>query len=223
MLKSDKLRWGSLAQFFHWTIVALIIVQGAVGLIMVELPRKPNIIPIYSLHKSIGMTVLLLAVLRLAWRALDAHPADPDGMPRAQVIAARAGHALLYILLFLVPLSGWWYDSVSGLRPLYWFNLFEIPRMVAPDPALKELARGRHELLFWALVVVAVGHAAMALIHHFVKRDGTLARMLPARHALASAPAAAISPAPPVEENADVETNSAAVRPADPASRGRGA
>jgi cytochrome b561 len=203
-LKCDAQHWGSLAKFFHWTIVLLILVQGTVGLIMVELPKKPNIIPIYSFHKSVGITILALAVLRLIWRAVDPRPAEPPGQPRWQTIAARAGHALLYALLFLVPLSGLWFDSVSALRPLYWFGLIEVPHPWAPDPALKELARDRHEFLFWVLVVVAAGHAAMALVHQFVKHDGTLARMLPGRRALASAATPTISQTPtPTPENSD--------------------
>ena len=194
-LKSDLQRWGSLAKFFHWAVVLLIIVQGTVGLIMVGLPKKPNIIPVYTFHKSVGLTILALALLRLAWRVFDRRPAEPAGIPRWQVFGARAGHALLYLLLFLVPLSGWWFDSVSSLRPLYWFGLVHVPPLGGPDPSipgLKEMARDRHEWLFWILVAVAVGHAAMALIHQFINRDGTLARMLPQRRGLASATTVAI-------------------------------
>lgn len=197
-LKSDAQRWGSLAKFFHWTIVLLIILQGTVGLIMVELPKKPNIIPVYTFHKSVGLTILALAVLRLVWRLFDRRPQDPPRMPRWQVLGARAGHALLYLLLFLVPLSGWRFDSVSELRPLYWFGLIHIPSLGGPDPSipgLKQIARDRHEWLFWILVAVAAGHAAMALVHQFINRDGTLARMWPARRGLASAASVAISSA----------------------------
>jgi cytochrome b561 len=192
-LKSGEQHWGSLAKFFHWTIVLLIILQGTVGLIMVDLPKKPSIIPVYTFHKSVGLTIFALAVLRLAWRALDPHPDKPAGTPHWQALGARSGHALLYILLFAVPLSGWWFDSVSALRPLYWFGLIEIPHLTDPDKAMKDFASQTHAVLFWLLVAVAVGHAAMAFIHQFVNRDGTLARMLPGRRGLASAPAAAIS------------------------------
>ena len=203
-LKSDAQHWGSLAKFFHWTIVLLILVQGTVGLIMVGLPKKPSIIPIYTLHKSVGLTILALAVLRLTWRLFDQHPEYPPAMPRWQVFGARAAHASLYALIFLVPLSGWWYDSVSALRPLYWFGLFEVPHPWAPDPSLKDFAVSVHEFLFWTLIVIAAGHAAMALVHQFVDRDGLLARMLPGRRTLASAPAAAISqPSPTTPEYPD--------------------
>ena len=183
MLRSDRDHWGSLAKFFHWTIVLLIIAQAAVGLIMVDLPKRPSTLPWYTLHKSVGLTVLALAVLRLLWRAVDARPAEPAGMPRWQVVSARTGHALLYLLIFLVPLSGWWYDSVAALRPLYWFGIVHVPPLGGPDPSipdLKEVARSRHEFLFWLLVVVATGHAAMALLHQFVNRDAVLRRMWPA-------------------------------------------
>lgn len=191
-LKSDAQRWGSLAKFFHWTIVLLILVQATVGLVMVQLPKKPNIIPIYTFHKSVGLTIFALALLRLAWRLFDPHPV-PARMPRWQSWAARTTHALLYALIFLVPLSGWWYDSVSALRPLYWFGLIQVPHLWTPDPTLKELARASHEFLFWLLVIVAGGHATMALVHQFVQRDGLLARMLPSRRTPANETADAIS------------------------------
>ncbi|MBS0584256.1 MAG: cytochrome b [Proteobacteria bacterium] len=226
-LKSDAQRWGSLAKFFHWTIVLLIIVQGVLGLYMVELPKKPSIIPYYNLHKSVGMIVLALAVLRLAWRAFDPRPAEPASTPHWQALGARAGHALLYGLLFAVPLSGWWFDSVTALRPMAFFGLFEIPHIAAPNPELKQLAHAAHEWGFWLLVLVACGHAAMAFVHQFVNRDGTLARMLPGRGGeLATAPAVATSlkPASTLPENDHAESPSAAAIPAaDPAARDPGA
>lgn len=179
MLKSGPNHWGSVAKFFHWTIVVLILVQGTIGLIMVDLPKRPSAIPVFSFHKSLGLTILALAVLRLAWRLFDPHPHPPPAMPRWQVFGARAGHALLYLLIFLVPLSGYWFDSVTALRPLYWFGLFQVPHVFAPDPGLKDFSAETHEMLFWVLVAVAAGHAAMALIHHFHDRDNVLRRMLP--------------------------------------------
>jgi cytochrome b561 len=91
MLKSGPNHWGSVAKFFHWTIVVLILAQGAIGLIMVELPKRPNVIPVFSFHKSLGLTILALAVLRLAWRLFDPRPQEPATMPRWQALGARAG------------------------------------------------------------------------------------------------------------------------------------
>lgn len=181
MLKSGKEYWGSLAKFFHWTTVILILAQGTLGLIMVGLPKRPDVIPVYSFHKSLGLTILAFATLRLLWRAVDGRPREPASVPDWQVTAARIGHAVLYALIFLVPVSGWWFDSVSALRPLYWFGLFEVPHLGGPAPAWKHFAAETHEFLFWTLLAVAAGHAAIALYHHFHDRDEVLRRMLPAR------------------------------------------
>jgi len=178
-LKSSANGWGSLAKFLHWAVVLLILAEGTLGLTMGKLPKGPGAFAYFNLHKSIGITILALAVLRLIWRAFDPHPRAVPTMPAWQVSAAKAGHALLYGLLFLVPLSGWWFDSVEGLRPMIWFGLFEVPHLVAPDPGLRHFAHEVHEYLFWTLIVVAAGHALAALVHHFLDKDATLTRMLP--------------------------------------------
>lgn len=180
-LKSDATHWGSLAKFFHWAVVLLILVQGVLGLVMVEMPKRPSVIAYYSFHKSLGLTIFALAVLRLVWRLFDARPREV-AMPRWQALGARLGHALLYALIFAVPLSGWLFDSASSLRPLYWFGLFKVPSLTGgKDDAIKAFAEGAHESLFWLLVLVAAGHAAAALVHHLHNRDETLVRMLPWR------------------------------------------
>jgi cytochrome b561 len=209
MLKSDREHWGSLAKFFHWTIVLMILTQAAIGLTMVNLPKSPKVIPYFTLHKSLGLTIFALAVLRLTWRLFDKRPDEPSTMPRWQVVIAKAGHALLYLLLFLVPLSGWWYDSVAALRPLYFWGLFEVPHLGAPDPSnpdLKNIAAGRHELLFWVLVAVAAGHVLAALYHQFVEKDGVLARMWPASLQRRPPPPPSVSPEPTFPELTDEPT-----------------
>lgn len=180
-LKSDATHWGSLAKSFHWIIVLLILVQATVGLVMVELPKRPNVIPVFNFHKSLGLTILLLAILRLGWRAFDRRPAMPSTMPHWQVIGARSGHLLLYGLLFAVPLSGWLFDSASSLRPLLWWGVVRMPSLTHADKQFAPIAQGLHEWLFWALALVAAGHAAFAIVHHFVNRDDVLRRMLPGR------------------------------------------
>ena len=181
-IRSDATHWGSLAKFFHWAVVLLILAQGTLGLVMVELPKRPNVIAVYTFHKSLGLTILALAVLRLGWRLFDRRPDEPPTVPHWQALAARFGHALLYVLLFAVPLSGWLFDSASSLRPLYWWGLVKMPSLTGgPQRDLKEGAEEAHELLFWVLVLVAAGHAAAALWHHFHDRDVVLRRMLPGR------------------------------------------
>ena len=182
--RSDASHWGSVAKFFHWTTVIAILVQATIGLVMVRLPKHPDVIPVYSFHKSLGLTIFVFALLRLTWRAFDPRPEEPPSVPRWQVTAARFGHALLYALIFAVPLSGWLFDSATALRPLYWFGLFEVPNLLGgPDKALKEVTEAAHFWLFCTLAAVALGHACAALTHHFVDRDDVLRRMLPWRRA----------------------------------------
>jgi cytochrome b561 len=166
--------------------VIAILVQATIGLVMVELPKRPGTIPVFTFHKSLGLTIFAFAILRLLWRAFDPHPAYPATMPRWQVVGARAGHALLYTLIFAVPLSGWLFDSATALRPLYWFGLIHVPSLTGGrDDAIKEFAEAAHETLFWILATVAAGHAAIALWHHFHDRDDILRRMLPGRRGAA--------------------------------------
>lgn len=112
-----SVRQECLARFFHWTIAVLILVQSTISLVMVNLPRRPDIIPVCSLHKSISLTILTLAILRLAWRVFDTRPPRAP-MPGWQDALSRITHVALYILIFAVPLPGWLFDSASSLRPL---------------------------------------------------------------------------------------------------------
>lgn len=176
--KNDALRWGRISQFLHWLVVALILLQGPLGLLMAGMPNSPDKIRAYALHKSIGLTILALATLRLAWRLHAGSPAPVSGTPRWQNRAAQVSHMLLYALLFAIPLSGWLFNSAAGF-PLQWFGLFNLPPIAPSDTALRELAGTLHLWLFLLLVAVALVHAVAALHHHLVLRDATLARMLP--------------------------------------------
>jgi cytochrome b561 len=179
--KNPPDRWGPVSQGLHWLIVALLVVLSVVGLSLDSLPRSPKYFWVYDLHKSTGLTLLALVLLRIGWRLYAGAPRPVPGTPAWQARAASATHWLLYGLILAMPLSGWLYDSASGLRPLRWYGLAEVPKLSAPDEALSDAAHGAHEWLFWLLLVVALGHAAAALHHHLFKRDDTLRRMLPRR------------------------------------------
>lgn len=172
-------RWGPVSQALHWTIALLVLVMAAIGLSLDELPRSPKWFWVYDLHKSIGLLVLALVVMRLAWRLFAGAPPPVPGLPRVQRIAAGATHWLLYMLILAMPLSGWLYDSASGLRPLRWFGQFAVPKLVAPDEALAGEFHDIHETLFIILIAVVLLHVAAALWHHVFRGDATLARMLP--------------------------------------------
>lgn len=171
-------RWGPVSQLLHWTIVVLILAMAYLGLTMTDLPNGPHKIHTYALHKSIGLTILALVSLRVLWRLYAGAPAAVAGMQRWQERIAAATHAALYALLFAIPLSGWVVNSSAGF-PLQWFGLFNVPRLMPRDKAVHALAVDVHETLFWCLAALAAVHAAAALFHHLVRRDATLARMLP--------------------------------------------
>lgn len=178
-LRNTPERYGSVAQALHWLIVLLLIGQVTAGKLAEEMPDGFDKLVLLARHKSAGITILALAVLRLAWRLFDRPPPLP-GMAGWQQAAARATHWGLYLLLFAMPLSGWLMSSASNY-PVSWFGLAQLPDLVAPDRGLKHLLGEVHETLASALIALALLHVAAALKHQFMDRDGLLWRMLPWR------------------------------------------
>lgn len=178
-LRNTPERYGSVAQALHWLVVLLLIGQVAVGKIAKEMPDGFDKLVLLARHKSVGITILALAAIRLAWRLFD-RPPPPPPMPRWQRVASRATHWAFYVLLFAMPLTGWMMSSASNY-PVSWFGLVQLPDFVAPDRELKHLFEEIHETLAKTLIALALLHVAAALKHHFVDRDGLLQRMLPWR------------------------------------------
>ena len=174
-------RWGAVSQAFHWIIVLMILGLAVVGLTLDELPRSPKYFWVYTAHKSMGITVLFLVLARIAWRLYAGAPHPVPGTPTWQERIASVTHWLLYALTLAIPLSGWLYDSASGLRPFRWFGLFDMPKLVAPNEAIRDASHNAHEWLFWVLVALVLAHAGAAFYHHVFQRDATLTRMLPQR------------------------------------------
>jgi cytochrome b561 len=170
--------WGRFSIGLHWLSFALVLLAAGIGLLMSDLATSPTKLSVYALHKSLGLSILALTALRLAWRLVERRPAALPAVPRWQGALARLTHFALYALLLLVPFSGWWFNSTAGF-PLRWFGLFALPALGHFDRALKQQARDTHELLFWVLAATVALHAAAALWHHYRLRDRTLARMLP--------------------------------------------
>lgn len=177
-LRNRPERWGWVAQFLHWSIALAIIGLAIVGLTMGEMPNSPDKLKVYALHKSVGLTVLVLVLVRLLWRVVDPRPPYPATIPRWQRRLSDLTHGLLYVLMLSMPLSGWLYNSASNF-PLRWFGLFPVPALSGPDKALKALAHEVHEAGFYLLALLLLVHVAAALKHHFLDRDATLARMTP--------------------------------------------
>ena len=180
-LKNTSDRWGPVSQALHWLIVLMILGLAIAGLTMGELPKTPKYFWVYTAHKSMGLTVLALVLVRIGWRLYAGAPKPVAGTPTWQERIASVTHWMLYALILAMPLSGWLYDSASGLRPFRWFGLFDVPKLTAPNDALRDASHAAHEWLFWVLVALVALHAAAALYHHLFLRDATLTRMLPSR------------------------------------------
>lgn len=170
--------WGAVSKLLHWLVALLVGVMAWLGLTMGGLPNGPDKVATYALHKSIGLTILALVVLRLAWRLYAGAPARLPGTPVWQGRIAALTHGALYLLLLAMPLTGWALNAAAGF-PLQWFGLVDVPPLVGENHDLHERAEDLHELLFWLLALAVLAHAAAAVYHHVFQRDATLARMLP--------------------------------------------
>ncbi len=177
MIRNSAERWGWVSIGLHWLSAVLIICLAIVGLIMSELPTSAFKMQVFALHKSVGITVLGLTLLRLSWRLLAGTPNDISA-PRMQTLAAKAVHGAMYCLLFAMPLSGWLYSSASGF-PLRWFGVVNLPKLFTGfNPSIKAFALNMHESLFYVLAGLLLVHAGAALYHHYRLSDNTLKRML---------------------------------------------
>jgi len=166
------------AIFLHWLVALGLIATFSLGLYMEGLPLSPNKLKLYSWHKWAGISLLMLVVVRLAWRLSHPAPSLPSSLSRKELLMAHAGHWLLYVLMLMLPISGWLMSSAQGF-PVVWFGVLPLPDLVAKDAALGSTLQTVHVVLAYTLAVVVVGHIAAALHHQFVKRNGVLARMLP--------------------------------------------
>ncbi len=180
-LRNTTRRWGAIAQTFHWVIVALVIVQVTLGSIGADLPPGARQLRVLAYHKSVGLTILALAAIRLAWRWLNEHPPLPENLKRYELALARFSHVALYVLLLAVPLTGWTMSSARGF-PVSWFGFFQLPDLVPKSRPLYEALLMTHDTLAWTLVAVATLHVLGALKHHFWHKDDVLKRMLPFTH-----------------------------------------
>ena len=173
------MRYSAPAIGLHWTIFALVCCGWTLGQYMSGLDFSPQKLRYISWHKWIGVTVFMLVVMRLAWRLYRPVPPFPASMHAFQRHAATAVHWLLYVLLIVIPLTGWLYSSAAGV-PTVWLGLVQLPDLLEKDKSLADALREVHVSLNWMLLVLVVGHAAFALKHHFIDRDEVLARMIPA-------------------------------------------
>ncbi len=176
----DAERWDAFARTLHWSIALLVFVQIPLGWIASAWELSPAKLHLFVWHKSLGVLVLALMVLRIGWRSARRAPPWPPAMTRTERTAARLTHTALYLVLVLLPVTGWIVNSAAGV-PFSVFWLVPLPSIVAPNETLAEGATRLHVVLSLALAALLVLHIGAALRHQLVLRDGVLRRMLPDR------------------------------------------
>ncbi|MBV1774375.1 cytochrome b [Burkholderiaceae bacterium DAT-1] len=165
------------ARALHGLTVMAMLTVFALALGMDGMPLSPRKLHLINYHKWAGVTVLALAILRVVWRIYRRPPPLPAETPRHEVGIAHATHALLYLLMFSVPLLGWAYSSAKGF-PVVWFGVLPLPALLAPNPELAETLKWIHERMAWGLGGLIVLHVAAALKHRFIDRDTIMQRMI---------------------------------------------
>lgn len=171
-------RYTTTAMALHWLMALLIFVMLPLGHYMHDLKLSPLKLQLYSYHKWAGISLLLLALLRIVWRLTH----RPPGLllPRWQQTASSAVHALLYLLFIAMPMTGWLMSSAKGVQTV-WFGILPLPDLVGKDKALGQLLGNVHESLSYLLILLVVLHIAAALKHQFIDRDQLLSRMWPGK------------------------------------------
>lgn len=195
-MATSQARYTAVAILLHWGIAAAIIANLIMGWWMNsaidESQTQARAVAAFQIHKSLGLTILALSLLRLLWRLFNPPPPFASHMPAWERMAARVTHWLFYLFMLAVPLSGWLYVSTQWRNeaalnvPTLWFGMFEIPHLFGLNQAslaLREQLAGYageiHELLAYSMACLLVLHVLAALKHHLINRDQTLANMLP--------------------------------------------
>jgi cytochrome b561 len=172
-----QLHYGATAKLLHWLIAVLIAVQLPLGWLMPDIRRGMTPGVAMSAHISIGMTILVLIVLRLLWRL--SHPVAPEStLPEWQRVGSELVHWLLYLVVLLTTLTGWFFASYRGWT-IHLYGVAPLPPLVAQGSPLGHDLGELHETLTWALLGLVGLHIAAALVHLLVYRDRVMHRMLP--------------------------------------------
>ncbi len=172
-------RYTKTAILLHWLMAILIIGSFTLGLVMTDIPGiTPTKLKYFAWHKWSGVTILALACIRALWRLGHDAPPYPSSMATWEKKTAGALHGALYILLFAVPVSGYFYTLAAGV-PVVYFGIVPLPVLIDPNPALKPVLKLVHFILTMTLASGVALHVMAALKHQFIDRDGVLKRILP--------------------------------------------
>lgn len=170
----DPRHFNLTARVLHWSMALMILTMLFVGIGMVaSLSLRPTLI---SLHRPLGIAILLLVIVRLINRLRHRPPPLPADLPAMQVLAAKASHWLLYALMFAMPLIGWSMLSAGGY-PVTMFGGFSLPAIAPHNPTVYAILRSAHTWLALLLFATVLMHLAAALFHAWVRRDGVFGSM----------------------------------------------
>jgi cytochrome b561 len=174
---TPRLQYGTTAKIFHWTIVALLVTQYLIGWFMPDLHRGMQPGAAMTFHVSVGLGILVLIVLRFAWRLT--HPVSPESsLPAWQRLTSELVHWMLYVTMLLTTLTGWLFASYRGWS-ISFFYLFPFPMLSAENPAALKAIDGLHQAAEWTLLMLVTAHVLAALVHLLYYRDRVMNRMLP--------------------------------------------
>ncbi len=162
----------------HWVIAMMVFLLIALGLTMTDIPRgTPERSVFYNFHKSVGFTVGILMLLRVWWRLRNPPPPPPEGMALWQIKISKVNHAMLYICLFVMPISGFAATQFTkwGLK---FFGLFKIPPLAFESKEIYSILQNIHQIAGWVLIVTILIHILGALKHGLIDKDTVLQRIL---------------------------------------------
>jgi len=166
------------SKLLHWLVAASVLTTLPVSLAMGRVSQGPAQDFLYNLHKSLGVLILVLMILRLINRVVAGAPAPEPSLEPWHRVLSSAVHGLLYVLLVAMPIVGWIANSAYG-APTPFFGLFALPKLVADNEALAKTLFALHRWAGFAVILLAGMHIGGALFHYVVRRDGVLQRMLP--------------------------------------------
>ena len=178
MMRNTSQTWGGAAKIMHWTIALLVLVQMVLGWTAVAWHLSPTKLDLFVLHKSTGMLILMLMVVRLCWRWTNVTPDLPRSMAAWERVSASASHFALYLLLFIAPVTGWIINSAANV-PFRAYWLIPIHSSAEANKGTADITARIHFVIAVALSLVLIVHIAAALRHQFLIRDNVLTRMLP--------------------------------------------
>lgn len=178
-LQNTSEKFGSLTKFLHWTIFILFVVQYYLVYRREYFPKgSAEKMQYMMLHKSFGLCVLILAFIMLVWRGVGTRPSMPMTMSGFERFSAKAIHFLLYLAMFLMPISGILMSQFGGY-PISIFGLFTLPNPLMKNELLGGICYNTHKISSFIIIGIVAGHILAALFHHYVRKDTVLKRMLP--------------------------------------------